>query len=299
MTRSSPRRSRLRQSARGVELSRLAAPARRRSWCRRRGRCARRCRRAARTAWPGSTASSVVRSLRRPAGGAGAALEQGVAGEHAAEVGRVEAAAARRVARACAGVRSVVPPTLTAAHPSGRSRSQRWSVWVSSHSGLSSGCSRIGATTASRSAGATRQWSSCAWVSRIALTLRPPTTSRMASTSCGASMTDALVVVADHPDVVVDVEGLAVEGERAAGRRRGRPAGPPSEDRRTERSTSPPCIRSNAASTSSERDLLGDERVQVEPALLVEVDEHREVADGQAVAVPAGLQRRRRGRRRR
>src|SRR3712207_8671090 len=34
-----------------------------------------------------------------------------------------------------------------------------------------------------------------------------------------------------------------------------------------------------------------DERVQRQPALQVQVDEHREVATGQAVAVPAGLQR--------
>ena len=40
-----------------------------------------------------------------------------------------------------------------------------------------------------------------------------------------------------------------------------------------------------------EADLLGDERVEVEPALPVEVDQHREVAAGQAVAVPAGLER--------
>ena len=62
-------------------------------------------------------------------------------------------------------------------------------MWVSSQSGLSSGCRKIGATTASRSAGATRQWSSWAWVSRIAFTVRPPTTARMSSTECGASMT--------------------------------------------------------------------------------------------------------------
>ncbi|BDZ59469.1 hypothetical protein GCM10025872_31260 [Barrientosiimonas endolithica] len=38
-------------------------------------------------------------------------------------------------------------------------------------------------------------------------------------------------------------------------------------------------------------DPLGDERVEVEPALTIEVDQHREVAAGQAVAVPARLQR--------
>src|SRR5699024_430401 len=39
-----------------------------------------------------------------------------------------------------------------------------------------------------------------------------------------------------------------------------------------------------------EGDLLGHERVEVEPALLVQVDQHREVAARQTVAVPARLQ---------
>ncbi len=163
---------------------------------------------------------------------------------------------------------------------------------MSSHSGLSSGCRKIGATTASRSAGATRQWSSWAWVSRIALTLRPPTTVEDGVDRVRGVDHHALVVVPDHPDVVVDVEGLAVEAERPADDGVVDPRVVARHQRMTtERSTSPSCIRSNAASTSSERDLLGDERVEVEPALLVEVDEHREVAGGQAVAVPAGLQR--------
>src|SRR5687767_11488269 len=38
-------------------------------------------------------------------------------------------------------------------------------------------------------------------------------------------------------------------------------------------------------------DRLGDEGIEVEPALQVQVDEHREVAGGQAVAVPGRLQR--------
>ena len=41
----------------------------------------------------------------------------------------------------------------------------------------------------------------------------------------------------------------------------------------------------------TDADLLGDEGTEVEAALLVEVDEHREVARGKAVAVPARLQR--------
>src|SRR3954470_16969034 len=40
-----------------------------------------------------------------------------------------------------------------------------------------------------------------------------------------------------------------------------------------------------------QRDRLADETVQVKPTLQVHVDEHREVAGGQAVAVPARLQR--------
>src|SRR3954452_10404793 len=38
-------------------------------------------------------------------------------------------------------------------------------------------------------------------------------------------------------------------------------------------------------------DRLGDERVEVEAALQVQVDQHREVPGGQAVAVPGGLHR--------
>ena len=76
--------------------------------------------------------------------------------------------------------------------PSERSTSHRWSGWVSSHSGRSSGCSRIGAVTASRSASATRTWSSWAWVHTIAVTRRSPTTARMPSTEWGASITTQL-----------------------------------------------------------------------------------------------------------
>ena len=46
----------------------------------------------------------------------------------------------------------------------------------------------------------------------------------------------------------------------------------------TERSTSPRCIFAKASSMSPSPIGLGDERVEVEPALPVEVDEHREVA---------------------
>ena len=168
------------------------------------------------------------------------------------------------------------------------STSHSSSGWVSSHSGRSSGCSRIGAPVATRSAGATRTWSSWAWVHRIALTVRPATTARMSSTECGASMTTQSLVVADDPDVVVDLVRLAVEGERAGGDRVVDTGG--HENTTTERRTQPSCILVERRLDVAEADLLGDERVEVEPPLLVEVDEHREVARGQAVAVPAGLE---------
>ena len=59
----------------------------------------------------------------------------------------------------------------------------------------------------------------------------------------------------------------------------------------TERSTSPLVHLLERRLDVAEPDLLGHERVEVEAALQVEVDQHREVAAGQAVAVPAGLQR--------
>ena len=108
---------------------------------------------------------------------------------------------------------------------------------------------------------------------------------------CGASITTHSLVVADHPDVVVDVEGLAVERERAAGDGVVDPQRRSHQRITTERSTSPSVHLVERRLDVADADLLGDERVEVEPALLVEVDEHREVAVGQAVAVPAGLER--------
>ena len=69
---------------------------------------------------------------------------------------------------------------------------------------------------------------------------------------------------------------------------RGMPAG---QNTTTERSTSPRCIFSNASSMSSMPMRLADERVERQPALQEQVDEHREVPRGQAVAVPGRLQR--------
>ena len=62
--------------------------------------------------------------------------------------------------------------------------------------------------------------------------MRSPTRPRMSDTLCGASMTTHFGVVADHPEVVVDLVGLAVEGERAGRVGVVDPDGaePPSED---------------------------------------------------------------------
>ena len=59
----------------------------------------------------------------------------------------------------------------------------------------------------------------------------------------------------------------------------------------TERSTSPACILWNAVLDVVDADPLGDELLQRQPALQVEADQRREVALGQAVAVPRRLQR--------
>ena len=148
-----------------------------------------------------------------------AAVEQGVAGE-ARSRGRGRRGRPHPARGPACGSRSPRHRRWSGSCPSERSTSQSSAPsssppWVSSHRGRSSGCSRIGAPVATRRAGATRTWSSCACVHTMAFTARPPTRPRMASTSCGASIDQALLVVADHPDVVVDVEGLAVEGEGA------------------------------------------------------------------------------------
>ena len=203
----------------GVSATAVPAPqaspgrlARRRSWCRRRGRCARRCRRGAGAAAPGSTRRSAAPSLYDRPVAPGTAVEQRVAGEDAAEVGGEEADRARASGPGCAA-RSASSRRPGLASPSARSTSQRWSGWVSSHSGRSSGCSRIGAPSRPRAAPARpargRRGRGC---TRSRVTRRSPTTARMSSTECGRVDHHALVVVADHPDVVVDVEGLRRRG---------------------------------------------------------------------------------------
>ncbi len=65
-------------------------------------------------------ASSVGRSENDRPGGTRAALEQGVAGEHAAEVRRVEAAAAGRVARRVQGAQRRTADASAPSRPAGR-----------------------------------------------------------------------------------------------------------------------------------------------------------------------------------
>ena len=86
-----------------------------------------------------------------------------------------------------------------------------------------------------------------------------------------ASMTMALVVVADDPDVVLDVPGAAVEAENVPdGRRGGRCAYRViGTDHHRAQHVAAGASRANASSTSSKPDRLGDESVEVKTALEV------------------------------
>ena len=150
------------------------------------------------------------------AGRAGAALEQGVAGEDAAEVGRQQAHRARRVTRACGA------PSTTTRRPGRRSRRRGRRPRAGRGGSAPTAAGRRGAagsahSTASRSAGATRTWSSCACVQTIARHAALPDDGQDVVDRVRRVDHHALVVVADHPDVVVDVVRLAVEAEGAAG----------------------------------------------------------------------------------
>ncbi len=106
--------------------------------------------------------------------------------------------------------RSVVPATSTAS-PSARSTSQSSSEWVSSHSGRSSGCRRIGAAHPL----AQRRGDAHVVVVGVRAEDRldaPVADHREDAVDVVRGVDDhALLVVADDPDVVVDLEGLAVE----------------------------------------------------------------------------------------
>ena len=162
--------------------------------------------------------------------------------------GIVEAAAAGRVARACAA-RAAGGRRRRSASPSDVAWSGDSPGQTTSHSMRSAACSQIGASTASRSGTAALMWSLWPWVSTIARTRRPPTASTIGWWSWAASKHDHLAVVADEPDVVGDLPLAAVEGEDAVGG--DELDASRSDSTTTERSTSPRSILWNASSTSS------------------------------------------------
>ena len=107
------------------------------------------------------------------AGRAGAAAEQRVAGEHHAGVRRRGSSSSRGSGRACAVGTSSWPATADRRRPARRRRRATRRATRRPTSIRSSGWSRIGASTASRSGTAALMWSLWPWVSTIARTLRP------------------------------------------------------------------------------------------------------------------------------
>jgi hypothetical protein len=103
----------------------------------------------------------------------------------------------------------------------------------------------------------------------MAVTVRPPIASRIGLGVVRGVDDEHLVVVADQPDVVVDVEVGPVEAEDAETTVLSIRAVTCRTPPRT-RSTSPWCIFSKAASTSYEADGLRDEVLEREAALPVE-----------------------------
>ena len=192
--------------------------------------------------------------------------------EHHAEVGRVEADRSRGSGPACAA-----PAARCRRRDRRRRRARRRRSrvgWVSRHSTSSSGCSRTGASSVAEPArGAALTWSSWAWVQRIASTRRSPTAAAIGVGVVRGVDDDALVVVADQPDVVLDLPGAAVEAEGARRDDLLDRALPRRHELRhsttTERSTSPRCIFVERRLDVVEADRLGDELVQRQPALQV------------------------------
>ena len=141
----------------------------------------------------------------------------------------------------------------------------------------------------SPSSGATVTWSLWPCVQTTATTLRPPTASTIGCAVWAASKTTTslssptiqmLLSTSQLPPSSSNVPCVTTRSMRVR-----------AHSTTTERSTSPACILWNASSTCVEPDALGDELLQRQPALQVEADQRREVALGQAVAVPRRLQR--------
>src|SRR5215218_3965798 len=172
----------------------------------------------------------------------------------------------------------------------------------------SASLNQIRAPVASRSAGAAVMWSLCPWVSTIAVTRRPPIASTIGAASCGASTTSTssssptsqtLFSTSKSCPSRENTPGtttcsmralIARLRTRSAPRSLALPAmlARPSFSRR-------PSEHHDASQDVAlvhlleglfdvvQADGLGDEGVEIEPALQVEVDQHREVAAGQAV----------------
>ena len=183
----------------------------------------------------------------------GPAVEQGVAGEQRRRPRAGTGRPTRASGPACGSTRNLgAGRPRCAARRRGASTGCRRGGWPST------ACRRRDAAAPVRAAcvassGATVTWSSWPWVTHDRHdTCRPRDRLDDRAGVVRGVDDDDLVVVADHPDVVVDVPGAAVEAERARGDdawsiAQARPA----HSTTTERSTSPSCILSNASSTSS------------------------------------------------
>src|SRR3954453_4515851 len=184
-----------------------------------------------------------------------------------------------------------------------------------SHSIRSAGWNQIGAPVASRRSAAAVMWSLCPWVSTIAVTRRPPIASTIGSARCGASMTSTssssptsqtlLSTSKSCPSRLKTPLTTAFSMRALIARLRARSAPHTFLAAMLARpSSSPRSLEDDHAAQHVavvnllerglgvvQPDRLGDERVEVEAALHVQVDKHREVPGGQAVAVPGGLDR--------
>ncbi|CAO0829037.1 hypothetical protein SMICM17S_11848 [Streptomyces microflavus] len=132
-------------------------------------------------------------------------------------------------------------------------------------------------------------WSLCAWVQTMARSVRPPSAASMAAASWAASMTIASVSSPTIQTLLSTSQLAAVEGEGAGGDQVVDAGG--HQKTAAEQEDVAVVHPGEGLLDVSQADRLGDEGGEVEPALLVEVDEHREVAGGQAVAIAGGLER--------
>ena len=223
-----------------------------------------------------------------PAGRTRPALEQGVAGEQHPEFRGVQADPTRRVTgRVQDGEPGCRRPRRSCPRPARRRGAGRRTpaATASGRPGAARSRRRLAAATST----AALTWSLCPWVHITATTRRSPTAARIDPASCAASMTrtssssptsQTLLSTSHSPPSRANVPDVTTFSTRAAIR-----APPPSAAPR--RGAASP----NASSTSPSPIVSDTNASRSKRPLTVEVDQHREVAAGQAVAVPAGLQR--------